>query len=59
MPMRRPVLQVSGKICYNGEGFDSFYPERTAAYVDQVSSPPCTAPLSSHLLPLCLSLVYI
>ena len=29
-------LQLSGSITYNGEGFDKFYPQRTAAYVDQV-----------------------
>lgn len=31
-----PFLKTQGEILYNGEGFDSFYPERTAAYVDQV-----------------------
>lgn len=28
--------QVTGQVTYNGETFDKFYPERTAAYVDQV-----------------------
>ncbi|CAK0759197.1 hypothetical protein CVIRNUC_002679 [Coccomyxa viridis] len=31
-----PDLKLSGSITYNGEGFDKFYPQRTAAYVDQV-----------------------
>lgn len=30
------ATQVSGRIAYNGETFDSFFPQRTAAYVDQV-----------------------
>ena len=30
-------MQFQGDILYNGEGFDKFYPERTAAYVDQVT----------------------
>ncbi|CAK0748752.1 hypothetical protein CVIRNUC_001857 [Coccomyxa viridis] len=29
-------LKVSGDITYNGEPFANFYPQRTAAYVDQV-----------------------
>ena len=30
------TLQISGDITYNGEPFANFYPQRTAAYVDQV-----------------------
>lgn len=30
--------QVQGQITYNGETFDKFYPQRTAAYVDQVTT---------------------
>ena len=30
------MLQQSGSVLYNGEGFKDFFPERTAAYVDQV-----------------------
>ena len=29
--------QITGKITYNGETFSSFVPQRTAAYVSQVS----------------------
>ena len=29
-------VQTTGEILYNGEPFGSFFPERTAAYVDQV-----------------------
>ncbi len=32
----RCAAQVSGRIAYNSETFDSFFPQRTAAYVDQV-----------------------
>ena len=32
--------QQSGSVLYNGEGFNDFFPERTAAYVDQVSQHP-------------------
>ncbi|KAK9902782.1 hypothetical protein WJX75_005811 [Coccomyxa subellipsoidea] len=35
---RAPGLKVNGRIAYNGETFDSFYAQRTAAYVDQVDS---------------------
>ncbi|EIE18006.1 putative pleiotropic drug resistance protein 3 [Coccomyxa subellipsoidea C-169] len=35
---RAPGLQVDGRIAYNGETFDSFFAQRTAAYVDQVDS---------------------
>ncbi|BDA47821.1 probable pleiotropic drug resistance protein 1 [Coccomyxa sp. Obi] len=31
-----PSLKVIGQVTYNGETFDKFYPQRTAAYVDQV-----------------------
>ena len=31
--------QVNGQVTYNGETFDKFYPQRTAAYVDQVTLP--------------------
>ena len=31
------MLQQHGSVLYNGEGFKDFFPERTAAYVDQVS----------------------
>lgn len=31
------LLQVSGDVTYNGVPFSEFYPQRTAAYVDQVS----------------------
>lgn len=42
-------VQVNGRIAYNGETFDSFFAQRTAAYVDQV-----TDPLSfSNLFPAC------
>ena len=30
------MLQQHGSVLYNGEGFKAFFPERTAAYVDQV-----------------------
>lgn len=36
-------MQLQGDITYNDEPFKEFYPERTAAYVDQV-------PASQHLL---------
>jgi hypothetical protein len=43
-------VQVNGRIAYNGETFDSFYAQRTAAYVDQVT--PCPTgtllPADSH-----------
>ena len=32
-------MQLSGKITYNGERFDQFYPQRTAVYVNQVRCP--------------------
>lgn len=32
------VVQVNGSVCYNGKNFDQFVVERTAAYVDQVTS---------------------
>ena len=32
-------VQIEGDITYNGEPFSSFFPQRTAAYVDQVSLP--------------------
>ena len=34
------MLQQHGSVLYNGEGFKGFFPERTAAYVDQVSQQP-------------------
>ncbi|EIE18194.1 putative pleiotropic drug resistance protein 3 [Coccomyxa subellipsoidea C-169] len=33
---KEPSLKVTGQVTYNGETFDKFFPERTAAYVDQV-----------------------
>ena len=36
--------QSSGEILFNGESFKDFYPERSAAYVDQV------LPTGSHKL---------
>ena len=35
-------MQLQGNITYNDEPFKNFFPERTAAYVDQVTSPPGT-----------------
>lgn len=32
-------VQIEGDITYNGEPFSNFFPQRTAAYVDQVSLP--------------------
>ena len=52
------MLQVNGKITYNGETFDKFVPQRTASYVDQVppSSPPPLFPLPvSNLMKLYVS----
>ena len=44
------ALQISGDITYNGEPLANFYPQRTAAYVDQVRSDPgLTSPhLTQH-----------
>ncbi len=43
LPFSFPSLQVSGEITYNGHPIDEFNVQRTAAYVDQVSS--CRPPL--------------
>ena len=32
------MLQISGKILYNGHSFDEFVPERSAAYISQVGA---------------------
>ena len=39
----RVAVQLHGEITYNDEPFKNFYPERTAAYVDQVSLPQAAA----------------
>ena len=41
------AMQISGDITYNGEPFANFYPQRTAAYVDQVK-PWLLTQLTSH-----------
>ena len=33
----RLVMQIDGVVSYNGETFDKFYPQRTAAYISQVN----------------------
>lgn len=32
-------MQIQGEVTYNGETFDKFMPQRTAAYIAQVSRP--------------------
>ena len=42
-----PLPQIGGEVTYNGEGFSSFIPQRTAAYVDQARAC-CSTPAQQH-----------
>ena len=50
-------MQIQGEVTYNGETFDKFMPQRTAAYIAQVSRPAIlwSRLLGSHVP--CLALV--